>query len=84
MGLSPRDMVIEGLLAFQSPGNYRKRLDRLTRLAHETQTEIYYSLTETDRTIGVCRGDDYYETKGLRDAENLLRWLKRMSPDSRT
>ena len=78
--MTPREMFIEGILVFNYPGNVHKRVGRIERLADATKTEVYYGMN--NRNIGIRREDDgCYEVVGLRNAERLLRQLKREATD---
>lgn len=73
--MNPREMLIEGVLVYTYPGNCRKRIDRIDRLAHEIGAEVSYGLNST--STGVEFRGGYYESDGLRRTEELLRYLKR-------
>jgi hypothetical protein len=73
--MRPREMFIEGLLRFAHSGNVHKRANRLDRLAFSIGAEVSYGLS--DPSVGVELNERYYEAKSLREAEKILRYLKR-------
>jgi hypothetical protein len=68
------DEIIYSLFGFSSV--HRKRINRIERLATEVGASVYYPLNEVAR-ISVTLSEGGFECRSLRDAERLLRTIKR-------
>ena len=73
--ITPREMIVEGLLMDAHPGNCYKRVGRLDKLSSAIGAMIYYGLNCSD--VYIKHDANTYATSGMRQAENCLRRLKR-------